>query len=47
MASVNAAFKGLKDHNTGMLCQHWTSASYRSHIPNNVDCTTTPDNGRW
>ena len=45
-ASVNAAIKGLKDVNTGMLCQQWTYGSYSSHIPNNMDYTTTADNGQ-
>jgi len=45
-ASVNAAIKGLKDVNTGMLCQQWTYGSYSSHLPNNMDYTTTADNGQ-
>jgi branched-chain amino acid transport system substrate-binding protein len=46
VASVNAAIKGLKDVNTGMLCQEWTYGSYSSHLPNNMDYTTTADNGQ-
>ncbi|HXZ65199.1 MAG TPA: ABC transporter substrate-binding protein, partial [Streptosporangiaceae bacterium] len=46
VASVNAAFKGVKDFDTGMLCQQWTYGSYPSHIPNNEDYTVTPDNGK-
>jgi branched-chain amino acid transport system substrate-binding protein len=46
VASVNAAIKGLKDVNTGMLCQQWTYGSYSSHLPNNMDYTTTSDNGQ-
>ena len=47
IASVNAAFKALKDFNTGMLCQGWTYGSYTQHIPNNMDYTVTPtDNGK-
>jgi branched-chain amino acid transport system substrate-binding protein len=46
VASVNAAIKGLKDVNTGMLCQQWTYGSYSSHLPNNMDYTTTADNGQ-
>jgi branched-chain amino acid transport system substrate-binding protein len=46
VASVNAAIKGLKDVNTGMLCQQWTYGDYSSHIPNNMDYTTTADNGQ-
>ncbi len=46
VASVNAAIKGLKDVNTGMLCQQWTYGSYSTHIANNEDYTVTPDNGK-
>jgi branched-chain amino acid transport system substrate-binding protein len=46
IASVNAAFKGIKDYKTEMLCQPWTYGPYPLHIPNNADFTTTPDNGR-
>jgi branched-chain amino acid transport system substrate-binding protein len=46
VASVNAAIKGLKDVNTGMLCQQWTYGGYSSHLPNNMDYTTTADNGQ-
>ena len=44
--SVNAAFKAVKDFNTGMLCQLWTYGSYPLHIPNNADYTVTPNNGK-
>jgi branched-chain amino acid transport system substrate-binding protein len=43
--SVNAAFKAVKDFNTGMLCQAWTYGDYPLHIPNNSDYTVTPSNG--
>jgi branched-chain amino acid transport system substrate-binding protein len=46
VASVNAALKAVKDFDTGMLCQGWTYGSYPMHIPNNVDYTTTPNNGQ-
>jgi branched-chain amino acid transport system substrate-binding protein len=46
MASVNAAFKNIKDYKTEMLCQPWVYGDYPLHIPNNADFTTTPDNGR-
>jgi branched-chain amino acid transport system substrate-binding protein len=46
VASVNAAFKGVKDFDTGMLCQKWTYGGYSSHLPNNEDYTVTPDNGK-
>jgi branched-chain amino acid transport system substrate-binding protein len=45
-ASVNAAFKAVKDFDTGQLCQPWTYGSYPTHIPNNVDYTVTPDSGK-
>src|SRR6266704_2092466 len=44
--SVNAAIKAVANFDTGMLCQGWTYGSYPMHIPNNVDYTTTPDNGQ-
>jgi branched-chain amino acid transport system substrate-binding protein len=45
-ASVNAAIKAVSNFDTGMLCQGWTYGSFPMHIPNNVDYTTTPDNGQ-
>jgi hypothetical protein len=44
--SVNAAFKAVKDFNTGQLCQPWTYGPYALHTRNNVDYTVTPDNGK-
>lgn len=44
--SVNAAFKNIKDYDTGMLCQAFTTGSYAEHIPNNMDYEVTPDNGK-
>ncbi len=46
VASVNAAFKAVKNFNTGMQCQLWTYGSYPMHIPNNEDYTVTPGNGK-
>ena len=46
VASVNAAIKAVSDFDTGMLCQGWTYGSFPMHIPNNVDYTTTPNNGK-
>jgi len=46
VSSVNAAIKGLKDVNTGMLCQQWTYGNYSSHLPNNMDYTTTANSGQ-
>ena len=44
--SVNAAFQGVKNYDTGMLCQLWTFGSYPLHIANNQDYTVTPSNGK-
>ena len=44
--SVNAAFQGVKNYDTGMLCQPWTFGNYPLHIPNNHDYTVTPNNGK-
>jgi branched-chain amino acid transport system substrate-binding protein len=44
--SVNTAIKGLKNVNTGMLCQQWTYGDYSMHIPNNMDYTVTANNGQ-
>jgi len=44
--SVNAAVKAVSGFSTGMLCEPWTYGSYSMHIPNNVDYTVTPDNGK-
>jgi branched-chain amino acid transport system substrate-binding protein len=44
--NVNAAFKAVKDFNTGQLCQLWTYGSYPLHIPNNSDWTVTPKDGK-
>jgi hypothetical protein len=46
VASVNAALKGVSHFSTGMLCQGWTYGSFPMHIPNNVDYTVTPNNGK-
>jgi branched-chain amino acid transport system substrate-binding protein len=46
VSSVNAAFKAVKDFNTGQLCQPWTYGSFPMHIPNNVDYTVTPQGGK-
>jgi len=44
--SVNAAIEGIKNYKTDLLCSPWTYGKLSLHIPNNVDYTTTPDNGR-
>ena len=45
--SVSAAFKALNSYNTGLLCQGFTYGNYSEHIPNNMDYTVTPDNGKF
>jgi branched-chain amino acid transport system substrate-binding protein len=47
IASVSAALKAVATYNTGMLCQGYTYGSYPEHIPNNMDYTVTPDNGKF
>ncbi|HEX3513680.1 MAG TPA: ABC transporter substrate-binding protein [Trebonia sp.] len=46
IASVSAALEGVSNFNTGMLCQGYTYGNYAEHIPNNMDYTVTPDNGK-
>ena len=46
LKSVNAAFKGIKDYHSDMLCRPWTYGDYPLHIPNSVDYTTTPEGGQ-
>jgi branched-chain amino acid transport system substrate-binding protein len=46
VADVNAAIKAVSNFNTGMLCQLWSYGSYPTHIPNNMDSTVTPNNGK-
>jgi len=47
IASVSAALKGVSNFNTGLLCQAFTYGDYSEHIPNNMDYTVTPDNGKF
>src|ERR1700761_4950114 len=47
VASGGAAFKAVSDYNTGLLCQAFTYGNYSEHIPNNMDYTVTPDNGKF
>jgi branched-chain amino acid transport system substrate-binding protein len=44
--SVNEAFKNVKDFKTDILCRPWYYGQAPLHIPNNVDRTVTPSNGR-
>jgi branched-chain amino acid transport system substrate-binding protein len=47
VASVSAALKGVTNYSTGMLCQGFTYGPYSEHIPNNMDYTVTPNNGKF
>ena len=44
--TVNAAIKNLKGVKTDILCRPWYYGTAPLHIPNNVDWTTTPKNGK-
>jgi branched-chain amino acid transport system substrate-binding protein len=46
IASVNAAIEAVAGYRTGLLCQGFTYGRYAEHIPNNMDYTVTPDQGR-
>ncbi len=45
-ATVNAAFKDVKDFQTDILCKPWYYGDGPLHIPNNTDRTTTPKDGK-
>jgi branched-chain amino acid transport system substrate-binding protein len=47
IASVSAAVKAVNNYNTGLNCQGFTYGNYSEHIPNNMDYTVTPDNGKF
>jgi branched-chain amino acid transport system substrate-binding protein len=44
--SVNAAFKGVSNFKTDILCKPWYYGPGSLHIPNNTDRTTTPQGGK-
>src|SRR4051794_1537175 len=44
--SVNAAFKGVSNFKTDILCKPWYYGNGSLHIPNNTDRTTTPQGGK-
>jgi branched-chain amino acid transport system substrate-binding protein len=44
--TVNTAIKNLKGVKTDILCRPWYYGQAPLHIPNNVDWTTTPNNGK-
>jgi branched-chain amino acid transport system substrate-binding protein len=44
--SVNAAFKGVQNFKTDILCKPWYYGNASLHIPNNTDRTVTPQGGK-
>jgi branched-chain amino acid transport system substrate-binding protein len=46
LKTVNKAIKDLKGFKTDMLCRPWYYGDAPLHLPNNVDWTTTPKNGK-
>ena len=44
--SVNTAIKNVKNYKTDILCKPWYFGEAPLHIPNNMDWTTTPKNGK-
>jgi branched-chain amino acid transport system substrate-binding protein len=44
--NVNQAIKNIKGFKTDMLCRPWYYGEAPLHLPNNVDWTTTPKNGK-
>jgi branched-chain amino acid transport system substrate-binding protein len=45
-ASVNAAFLAVKNFKTSFLCRPWYYQNLPVHLPNNVDRTVVPENGK-
>lgn len=43
---VNEAFAGVRNFHTDILCSPWYFGKIPRHIPNNVDRTVTPKNGK-
>ena len=43
---VNDAFAGVSNFHTDILCSPWYFGKIPRHVPNNVDRTTTPKNGK-
>jgi branched-chain amino acid transport system substrate-binding protein len=43
---VNAAFAGVRNFKTDILCGPWYFGKVARHVPNNVDRTVTPKNGK-
>ena len=44
--TVNKAFRDVKDFKTDILCKPWYYGDGPTHVPNNVDRTTTPKDGK-
>jgi branched-chain amino acid transport system substrate-binding protein len=44
--TVNKAFQDVKDFKTDILCKPWYYGNGPTHVPNNVDRTTTPQGGK-
>jgi branched-chain amino acid transport system substrate-binding protein len=43
---VNQAFLGVQNFHTDILCGPWYFGKIKTHIPNNIDRTVTPNNGK-
>jgi branched-chain amino acid transport system substrate-binding protein len=43
---VNAAFSGVRNFHTDILCSPWYFGKVNVHIPNNTDRTVTPNHGK-
>jgi branched-chain amino acid transport system substrate-binding protein len=46
LETVNKAIAEVKGFKTDILCRPWYYGKAPLHIPNNVDWTTTPKNGK-
>ena len=44
--TANAAIQAVKDFETDLLCRPWYFGEAPLHVPNNVDLTVTPQDGR-
>jgi len=45
-ATANAAIQAVKDFKTDLLCRPWYFGKAPLHVPNNVDLTVTPQDGK-
>jgi branched-chain amino acid transport system substrate-binding protein len=46
LKNVNAAFAGVRNFHTDVLCSPWYFGKVNVHIPNNTDRTVTPNHGK-